>query len=160
MLHFRSVNRRASVGYRNGWQRHHLIPRQLERHDAAGAVLGSLKPFGFVLDDYARNGMLLPASEAAGRASGLPIHGGPHPGYNRAVAQLVVAIGAQAPHPWRRLARIMLLQHDLRQTLSRVRDFPVMVDLIDLSIDSEAHRRLDADVEVLLARFALRENIA
>jgi hypothetical protein len=160
MLNFRSVNCRASVGYRNGWQRHHLIPRQLAHHRDAGPVLATLEPYGFSLDDYGRNGMLLPGSEPAARSSGLPVHAGPHPGYNRRVATMVVDIGEQSPHPLRRLARVMLLQKDLRRSLGLSRGLPAPIDLIDLSIDTEAHRRLDQEVEAMLARFALCPDIA
>jgi A nuclease family of the HNH/ENDO VII superfamily with conserved AHH len=160
MLSFRSVNGRASVGYRNGWQRHHLIPRQLANHCDAGPVLASLEPFGFSLDDYAGNGMLLPGSELAARASGLPIHTGPHPGYNRRVAAMIADIGRQSAHPLRRFAPVMLLQKDLKQSLALPRGLPAPIDLIDLSMDSQAHRRLDAEVEAILARFALCADIA
>ncbi len=160
MLSFRTVNSRASVGYRSGWQRHHLIPCQLAAHPEAGPVLASIAPYGFVFDDFARNGILLPASDAAARASGLPVHAGPHPGYNRRVAAIVTAIGQQAPHPLRRLARMLLLQTDLRARLALPQSLPVRIDIIDLSIDCDAHRRLDADVAAMLARFAQRDEIA
>lgn len=160
MLSFRSVNCRASVGYRSGWQRHHLIPRQLAAHADAGPVLATISPLGFSLDDFHRNGILLPGSDAAAQTSGLPVHTGPHPRYNRRVAAIVTAIGHQAAHPLRRLARIMLLQVDLRARLAEPHCLPVPIDTIDLSIDSEAHRRLDADVEAMLARFAQRGDIA
>jgi A nuclease family of the HNH/ENDO VII superfamily with conserved AHH len=160
MLRFRSVNQRASVGYRNGWQRHHLIPQQIEGQGEAGNVIASIVRFGFSLDDFARNGMLLPGSEPVASASGLPVHAGPHPNYNRRVARLVAGIGEQTQHPVRRFAQILLLQRDLRRTLSQDVTSLVSVDLIDLSIDCEAHRRLDAEVEAILARFALGEDIA
>lgn len=160
MLSFRSVNRRASVGYRSGWQRHHLIPRQLGNHPDAGPLLASLAPLGFAFDDFARNGVLLPANEAAARSSGLPLHAGPHPAYNRRVATIVTSIGRQTRHPLRRLAGIMLLQTDLRARLCEPQSLPMPIDIIDLSIDSDAHRRLDADVVALLARFAQTGDIA
>jgi A nuclease family of the HNH/ENDO VII superfamily with conserved AHH len=160
MLSFRSVNCRASAGYRNGWQRHHLIPRQLASHRDAGPVLATLAPFGFLLDDYGKNGMLLPGSEPAARASGLPVHAGPHPGYNRRVAAMIADIGQQSPHPLRRLARVMLLQKDLRRSLGQPLAMSAPIDLIDLSLDTEAHRRLDREVEAVLARFALSPDIA
>ncbi len=159
MLNFRSVNRRASVGYRSGWQRHHLIPYRLAIDPRAGPVLAMLTVYGFSFDDFTRNGVLLPASEAAACRSGLPLHAGPHPRYTRNVAQIVTSIGAETAHPIRRLARIFLFQANLRKQLAVPVGLPTRIDRIDLSIDSEAHRRLDADVEVLLARFAQRADI-
>jgi A nuclease family of the HNH/ENDO VII superfamily with conserved AHH len=159
MLSFRSVNCRASVGYRNGWQRHHLIPREMAQHNGAGPVLESLLPYGFSLDDFDRNGMLLPGSELAARNCGLPVHIGPHPAYNRRVAAMVVAIGSKSSHPLQCLARVMLLQNDLKRSLSQVQAAMMSVDFIDLSVDSAAHRQLDLEVEALLARFALRADI-
>jgi hypothetical protein len=160
MLNFRSVNRRGAAGYLSGWQRHHLIPSELAASTETAHLLGSLTPYGFSLDDFARNGVLLPASEAAARASGLPFHAGPHPRYTRRVAKIVVSIGCETREPLRRLARVLLLQTDLRRQLAETTPQAVSIDVIDLSIDSDAHRRLDADVEALLARFAQRRDIA
>ncbi|MCM0000205.1 MAG: AHH domain-containing protein, partial [Erythrobacter sp.] len=46
-------------------------------------------------DDFCRNGLLLPATEAASVRSGMPLHRGPHPRYNEVVIARVGRIEAR-----------------------------------------------------------------
>lgn len=154
MLAFRSVNRPTAPDFRDGWQRHHLIPRQLADHGETATVLHAITRWGFAIDDFRANGILLPATCRESEISGLPIHAGPHPGYNRRVAQHISAIGRTVRHPLIRLARVRLLQAQLRATLTSPASAPVAIDLIDVSIDNDAHRAIDARVRILLDSLA------
>ena len=49
--------------------------------------------FGF--DDFRRNGLLLPANDAAAIRLGLPLHRGPHHSYNELVFERVGQIEAR-----------------------------------------------------------------
>jgi len=120
------VNRQGQPGHDPGLQRHHLLPCQLV---AAPALRGlvedvGLKRIGF--DDFRRNGLLLPASEDAVRLLALPLHRGPHRGYNAMVLERVGRIEAHWAVQRRRWAeaareealfRIGLLQGALRRRL-------------------------------------------
>ena len=123
---FRNVNARGTPGHDPGLQRHHILPRQLlgrSCFDTMFAAIGS-KRVGF--EDFRVNGMLLPASEAATRRTGMPLHRGPHRAYNEVVIERVGRIEAH----WSSergsdreaalltaLMRLRLLQAALRQRL-------------------------------------------
>lgn len=75
-------------------------------------------------DDFRRNGLLLPASEASALRTGLPLHRGPHRNYNALVIERVGQIEAGWRAPGSRdeagheaLARLALLQRALRRRL-------------------------------------------
>ena len=94
-LPFRAVNRPGVPSYRPGLQRHHLLPRQLlavrgfrGMFDELGVARGSIH-------DFRRNGLLLPACEADAMRIGLPLHRGPHAGYNAMVIERVGAIESE-----------------------------------------------------------------
>jgi len=82
---FGSVNRPTSPHFKEGWERHHVIVRQCLRDRALGPFLASLEPYGFAVHDFATNGILLPALPTVAARTGLPLHRGPHPQYNRVV---------------------------------------------------------------------------
>lgn len=85
MLRFSSVNRRGGCGFRRGMNKHHIFPQALCRQEQLAGFIAHVWP-RFALADFAHNGILLPASEAAAAQCGRPIHDGPHPRYNRWVA--------------------------------------------------------------------------
>lgn len=93
-LSFRAVNRRDAPGHEPGLQRHHLLPRQILQRPCFGAMLGALGPLHFCLEDFRRNGLLLPANDAAAVRIGLPLHRGPHREYNQMVSERVGQIEA------------------------------------------------------------------
>lgn len=126
VLPFGSVNVAGQPGYSPGLQRHHLIPRQLLGSAALGRMIARLGLDRLGFHDFRRNGLLLPASEAAALRIGLPLHRGPHRGYNELVLQRAGQIEAH----WTRqraagskhadveaLMRFDILQRALRRRL-------------------------------------------
>ena len=123
---FRSVNRRGQPGYCRDMQRHHLLPRGLLSRRPREKMLELLDPRRLGIEDFRRNGLLLPCEEAEAQRTGLPLHRGPHPAYDAMVADRLGAIEAQWAQRRRRhpkLAalnarlRIALLQRNLRTQL-------------------------------------------
>lgn len=88
-LSFRSVNRRDTVGYEPGLQRHHLLPRQLLSRRCFGAMLETVGTERIGFDDFRSNGLLLPANDTAALRIGLPLHRGPHRTFNELVIERV-----------------------------------------------------------------------
>lgn len=93
-LSFRSVNRRDIPGYEPGLQRHHILPRQILTRACFGPLLRALGRDQVDFDDFRRNGLLLPANDAAAVRIGLPLHRGPHRDYNTMVIERVGQIEA------------------------------------------------------------------
>lgn len=123
-LSFRSVNVPGLPGYAPGLQRHHLLPCQLLGRPAFAALASALGPETLGFHDFRRNGMLLPASEAAVLRIGLPMHRGPHPRYNEVVIERAGSIEAawsrkrgRASADLDALMRFDLLQKALRRRL-------------------------------------------
>jgi A nuclease family of the HNH/ENDO VII superfamily with conserved AHH len=123
---FRSVNRRDAPGHDPLMQRHHLLPRQMLASAGLRQMIEAIGERRVGLDDFRVNGMLLPASEEAALAIGLPLHRGPHRRYN----QMVLERAGQIEREWsaRRAAspvsaaldagmRLVLLQTALRRRL-------------------------------------------
>jgi hypothetical protein len=123
---FRVINRRGAADHDSGLQRHHLLPRQLLARRCFGPMFEQLGAARVGFDDFRRNGLLLPASEAAVKRLALPLHRGPHHAYNRVVIERVGQI-EQAWMSARRAApdsasvealmRLDLLQAALRRKL-------------------------------------------
>lgn len=123
---FRSVNAPGAAGYDPGLQRHHLLPRQLLSQRCFGRMFAELGRGQVGFDDFRRNGLLLPATEAASVRHGMPLHRGPHRRYNEVVIARVGRIEARWSHARQRdqeaalveaLMRLHLLQGALRQQL-------------------------------------------
>jgi hypothetical protein len=127
-LPFRSVNRVGHPGYQPGMQRHHLLPRQLLSQRCFGRLFDAVGLEYQAIDDFRRNGLLLPASDRAALRTRLPLHRGPHRSYNGMVAERV----GQIEGDWARLRqrapeialdqalmRLDLLQRALRRRLLR-----------------------------------------
>lgn len=126
VLAFRAVNRRGTPGHDAGLQRHHLLPRQLLSQRCFGPLFGALGRQRLGFDDFRHNGLLLPANDEAAVRMALPLHRGPHRGYNGMVIERVGQIEAG----WARTAsrspdaaltealmRLRLLQRALRRRL-------------------------------------------
>lgn len=95
IITFRSVNARGTPEYNPGLQRHHLLPRQLLSQRCFGRMFAEVGRVNVGFDDFRRNGLLLPATEAASVRSGMPLHRGPHPRYNEVVIARVGRIEAR-----------------------------------------------------------------
>lgn len=125
-LPFALVNRRGAPDHDAGFQRHHLLPLQLLGARCFGGLFAALGRDEAGFDDFRRNGLLLPAAEAAVLRIGLPLHRGPHRRYNALVIERVGQIEAgwssgrrQLPVTARAdaLMRLDLLQRALRRRL-------------------------------------------
>jgi hypothetical protein len=126
-LPFRSVNVRGNAGYRAGVQRHHVLPRQVLDVPGLGGLIEAIGADEMGMHDFRRNGLLLPATDEAAMRLGLPLHRGPHRGYNGLVVERLGQIEAS----WQKrrrgrgddmaaveaLMRIDLLQRALRRRL-------------------------------------------
>lgn len=93
-LSFRAINLRDRPGYDPGLQRHHILPRQILTRSCFGPMLSALGRDHVDFDDFRRNGLLLPANDAAAVRIGLPLHRGPHRDYNAMVIERVGQIEA------------------------------------------------------------------
>lgn len=112
---------------RAGFQRHHLIPVALLRRPQMTVMFDDLRREGFGLHQFACNGLILPACEAAALSSGHALHRGPHHGNTDVLAARVEHIRAHfALHATadlraaRRIAmmRLALLQDVMRRALT------------------------------------------
>ncbi|AJA09351.1 hypothetical protein SKP52_12280 [Sphingopyxis fribergensis] len=77
-----------------GFQRHHLIPFALMQRPQMEAMFEELHTEGFALQNFGRNGLMLPASEPAALRSGHALHRGPHHGYSDVITARVERIRA------------------------------------------------------------------
>lgn len=125
-LSFRLVNRRGTPGYDPALQRHHLLPCQLLSFPCLGRFFDTLGLWRIGFDDFRRNGLLLPAHEAAVLRLGLPLHRGPHREYNQMVIEKVGRIERLWSHHCaqqgdfahrKALSRLERLQNRLRLNL-------------------------------------------
>lgn len=125
-IRFSAVNRRGAPDYDPGLQRHHLLPRQILSGRCFGRLFEQIGRERTGFDDFRRNGLLLPASQAAALRFGLPLHRGPHRRYNAMVIDRIGRIeagwavrrlrspeAAMADALW----RLELLQRALRRRL-------------------------------------------
>jgi len=110
-----------------GFQRHHLIPLALLQRPQMAAMFDHLRAEGFLLRQFAGNGLMLPACEATALWSGHALHRGPHRGYNDVVGARVerirVYFALQAPADLRAarcttVMRLRLLQDATRRALT------------------------------------------
>jgi hypothetical protein len=150
MTPFRLVNRKGDEGYRDDWQRHHLLPRQLEHSENTKSIFERLQKTGFYFDDFDTNGVLLPATVAAATISRLPIHAGPHPYYNHRVEGLAMAAAMESAGIITLFRAIRQLQRCLKVVVQRPRAIFTSIDHITLNPDNaHDHRFADALVGYL-----------
>lgn len=121
---FRSVNRPGAPEHSPGLQRHHILPRQLLVRGAFARLVATVGVYRLGIDDFRRNGILLPATEQGALRIGLPLHRGPHPRYNELVleraGQIEAAWSRRGSHPDANLDALMrfdLLRRALRRRL-------------------------------------------
>ena len=107
----------------SGFQRHHLIPIALLHRPQMGAMFDQLHAEGFALQHFARNGLMLPASEPAALSLGHALHRGPHRGYSDVVTARVERIrahfAAQAAVDMRIARRVAVMRLRLLQDTTR-----------------------------------------
>lgn len=99
-LPFRAVNRPGTPGYSADLQRHHLLPRQLLAEPALATMMEDLGG-DTAVDDFRRNGLLLPATDRAAERMALPLHRGPH----REYSELVIERVGQIESHWQKMRR-------------------------------------------------------
>ena len=99
-LPFRAINLPGQPGYKAGLQRHHVLPRQLI---ATPGLAGMLDCLGaeIGIEDFRRNGLLLPATDDEAQRMALPLHRGPH----REYSDLVIERVGQVESRWQRVRR-------------------------------------------------------
>ena len=168
-IRFRSVNRRGAPGYSPGWQRHHLLPRQLLSCHELGRFFSELVPKGLGFENFGANGVLLPATERLALKHGLPLHRGPHRLYNELVLERVAAIemswsqsreklrrggGSASDHSMRQLdsealERVALLQRALKRRLLSGSTHPLLLNRKDPIGSNVDFSHLDAMAEHL-----------
>lgn len=155
---FRAVNRRGTPEHDPGLQRHHLLPRALLGRRAFARMLHAIDAGARGFDDFRRNGLLLPASDAAAQRLGLPLHRGPHRLYNEMVAervgQIEAAWAARSPRASHAageeaLFRLALLQRSLRRRLLDPAGRPLRLNRNDPLGTGFDFRALDAMADAL-----------
>ncbi|MBW8783102.1 MAG: AHH domain-containing protein [Novosphingobium sp.] len=161
------VNHRDASDYDAALQRHHLLPRQLLGRRCFAPLFASIGPGCLGFDDFRTNGLLLPAREAAAVRLSLPLHRGPHRGYNGLVIERVgqvearwAAIRGRSPESARDEAafRLALLQRALRRRLLSERRRPLLsrFDPLAQTVDFSA---LDALADSLWPATAAPESL-
>ena len=157
-LTFRTVNRSGHPGYDPALQRHHLLPRALTRRPWFVAMLDSLGSDLIDLDDFRRNGLLLPCKDTAAMRMGMPLHRGPHGSYNDLVGERLGQIERswiekrrQSPAAARQAVamRIGLLQSALRRRLMSPGGRPLRLNRFDPRQAGDRFADLDAMAELL-----------
>jgi hypothetical protein len=125
-LPFRAVNRRGDPGYQPGFQRHHLLPRQVLNERCFATMIGKVGMERVGFDDFRSNGLLLPCKGEAAMRMQLPLHRGPHRTYNAMVIARLGLIEQSWSHQRFRspdmaieqaVMRLRLLQGALRRRL-------------------------------------------
>ncbi|MDT0575075.1 AHH domain-containing protein [Croceicoccus sp. F390] len=152
------MNCRNRGGFKPGWQKHHLLPRQLQK-------LKNLRPFWMVMkaqgvgfEDFTTNGVLLPGTESHAAEQKLPLHRGPHRHYTDVVAERVAVI--EKNWSQRRPAcvlqadrdaaeRLFLLQLALRRRLCSAAGPPVTLNRKDPVAQGVDFSTLDAMADAL-----------
>ena len=89
------VNTRGSPDFAEGWQRHHIIPKQCLSNARTKDFLSAMSGIGFRVNDFTTNGILLPSTSAEAASANLPIHSGPHPEYNAKMIDAIECIARQ-----------------------------------------------------------------
>lgn len=138
---------------RRGYQRHHLIPVEVVRRATIAKLIAPLKNVGFDPQDFATNGLWLPASEKIALETGLPLHRGPHPHYNEFVSDQVAFLYrnlvVSSPAGLVALkARLSHLQGSLHRALSRV-DTAMWLNRYDPREDLAKFATFDDDLRQL-----------
>lgn len=109
----RTFRNLASSHTLEAFQSHHLIPVGVFASKAFAPAFEIVRASGFDVHHFPRNGLFLPATEAAAIRSRLPLHRGPHRRYNELVAYRVAAIFRDYP-------RLACRQSERDDTVERI----------------------------------------
>lgn len=163
VLPFRSVNRPRAADYSPGMQRHHVLPCQVGAARCFSRLFDAIGTDRAGLDDFRRNGVLLPATEANARLLALPLHRGPHRHYS---SMVMMRIGRIEQH-WSRerlrgsdratveaAQRVNLLRRALRKGLLDPRRGKPALNRRDPALAPDAFSELDAMADLLWAESA------
>ena len=154
MIRFCDINRLNSVGHKPHYQRHHLIPRQAGAESDFRCVFQVLADDGFNLEDFGRNGILLPSCEKEAMRTGRPLHRAPHPLYNEIVMKRLSRISklgdrfddlAQRQNFIR--FRFSLLQSSLRSGLNKGRFSKIYLSSRDPLRSGVRFDRMDSRID-------------
>lgn len=158
-LPFAAVNRRGDANYQEGWQRHHLVPKQCGSDSDLGPFLNALRLRNLFIDDFTTNGIMLPALDSLSRENGLPLHVGGHAAYNVRVMTQLHAIRMSCERvqaPQRHTLAVMgirALQAQLRESIQN--QSGGVLDSIPI------RGRSDRDIDSLIGTlFASRNRLA
>nr|WP_164843914.1 AHH domain-containing protein [Croceicoccus ponticola] len=152
------ANKRGSPDFKEGWQKHHLLPRQLFSRRCLDSMLTSIGSAGVWLDDFDGNGVLLPGNEAVAFEERLPLHRGPHRICNELVFERVGAVEME----WSRIrsrnelqakdaaiGRIRLVQRGLARRLDGEGAAPIVLNRRDPIGHGVDYSNLDAMADML-----------
>ena len=151
---FASVNLPGNILYREGWVRHHLMPLQCIRDATLGPFLWKMRSQCFFIDDFNRNGILLPTLPSQAKLTGPPLHLGGHRNYNSRIIAEINAIRIFCEMVRTESHRFEIALGGLRSLQKRVHDAIVTqrVDHVDRVILSG---RTDRDLDALIDRLFL-----
>ncbi len=142
MVSFREARR-----YRpEGFHAHHLIPIEVNSMQSLAITIGATRAAGFDPNDFRSNGMFLPAIEKNAACFRLPLHRGPHPTYNRLVADRIAEL-RQLP-PIQLPQALNALQSALRVALRT--DQNGLSDVTECKLrTSPDFRKIDGHIDIL-----------
>ena len=153
---FATVNLPGDMFYREGWVRHHLMPMQCLRDATLGPFLSKMRSQRFYIDDFNRNGILLPTLPSQSKLTGLPLHLGGHRNYNLRIIAEMTAIRVFCESIRTESRRLEIALSGLCSLQKRVRDAIVTqrVDHVDRVI---LRGRTDSDLDTLIDRLFLAD---
>jgi hypothetical protein len=134
------------------------MPLQCARDAVVGPFMAKIRGPQFRMDDFGRNGILLPTLASQSMAAGLPLHFGGHPNYNsKAIAEINAirvfceSVRAESRRLELALAGMRALQRRIREAI--VNHGAGHVDRVVLA------GRTDGDLDALIDRlFAERQS--
>ena len=151
---FASVNLPGDILYREGWVRHHVMPMQCIRDPTLGPFLSKMRSQRFYIDDFNKNGILLPTLRSQSKLTGLPLHRGGHRNYNARIIAERNAIRVFCEPIRTESYRLEIALSGLCSLQKRVR-YAIVTQRVD-HVDRVILRgRTDSDLDALIDRLFL-----
>jgi hypothetical protein len=153
--HFSNTNIRGAPGFRDGWQRHHLIPQQCKTDPQTRLLMMVMIGLGFCFNDFPRNGILLPNTYAQSAIFNLPYHSGSHREYNAMVIGMMTSLTSHLnfvsdlSDAQRALSLIRHTQASLRVRMYQER--PISIDKIGVPRVVRGKSSIDRAIETMLS---------